>query len=203
MDIQVSCDRCGQRFVVDASGGGMEVQCPVCTKNLTAPLKQPAAANTVLPSVSTDRPKGARVFGSINIGLGFAILLVFLFGGRVLHFRLDIVLIVVIVLMGILPILSGFGLANFHWWGRWLSIIWALLIIVRGFWQTMLFTKIPFDMQIFRPFVSDALSEALRRANPNEFTLGFLSSVFVGVGYALCLIIYLNRREVKVCFKRR
>ena len=37
MDIQFSCDGCGQHLVIDEAGAGLLVQCPACGRDLTVP----------------------------------------------------------------------------------------------------------------------------------------------------------------------
>ena len=38
MDIQFSCNKCGQNIAIDEAGAGLEVQCPQCGQSLTVPL---------------------------------------------------------------------------------------------------------------------------------------------------------------------
>jgi len=41
MDISFNCGNCGQYLVIDAAGGGLQVQCPKCQAELTVPDGQP------------------------------------------------------------------------------------------------------------------------------------------------------------------
>ena len=43
MDIEFTCDKCGQHIVIDGTGGGLTVECPSCSANLIAPVADKTA----------------------------------------------------------------------------------------------------------------------------------------------------------------
>jgi len=44
MDITFKCPNCEQELEVDASGAGSDIECPACSKTITVPVSDPAAA---------------------------------------------------------------------------------------------------------------------------------------------------------------
>jgi hypothetical protein len=43
MDIEFTCDKCGQHIVIDGAGGGLTVECPSCSANLIVPVADKTA----------------------------------------------------------------------------------------------------------------------------------------------------------------
>jgi DNA-directed RNA polymerase subunit RPC12/RpoP len=44
MDITFKCPNCEQELEVDATAAGSDIECPACSKTITVPLLEPAAA---------------------------------------------------------------------------------------------------------------------------------------------------------------
>jgi DNA-directed RNA polymerase subunit RPC12/RpoP len=43
MDIEFTCNKCGQHIVIDGAGGGLAVECPSCSANLIVPVADKTA----------------------------------------------------------------------------------------------------------------------------------------------------------------
>jgi hypothetical protein len=62
MDLTFECPQCKQEMVVDASGGGSEVECPGCGATVTVPAPNPANIRVVNPIASSAAAKEEKHF---------------------------------------------------------------------------------------------------------------------------------------------
>ncbi|MBI5386309.1 MAG: hypothetical protein HZA90_16690 [Verrucomicrobia bacterium] len=58
MDINFKCPHCGQDLTVDASGAGMQIECPACAKSIEVPPAPPEKSlNVIMGSAAAKEDK--------------------------------------------------------------------------------------------------------------------------------------------------
>ena len=57
MDINFSCDQCGQHLVVEAAGAGLIIPCPKCGWNIKVPAPAPPAPTDAAKPAFESKPE--------------------------------------------------------------------------------------------------------------------------------------------------
>jgi hypothetical protein len=57
MDINFKCTHCGQDLTVDASGAGMQIECPACNRPIVVPRAEQKVVNPIMASAGAREDK--------------------------------------------------------------------------------------------------------------------------------------------------